>query len=185
MDTITPEVKQKMQRALDAVRQDFATVRTGKASPSLVDNIMIKAYGGTAVLKVMELATIHVQDTHTLVLTPFDQSVIHEIERGIADANVGINPIVDGNFLRINLPPLSEERRREFVKLVKQKAELGKVTIRQMRHEGMEDAKKLENKEVSEDEVVRIEKEIQRLTDNFIEQIDDLANQKEAELMKV
>lgn len=185
MDTITPEVKTKMQKALDSVRADFATVRTGKASASLVDNIVIKAYGGTAALKVMELATIHVQDAHTLVLTPFDQSVLHEIERGIADANVGINPIVDGNFLRINLPPLSEERRREFVKVVKQKAELGKVMVRQMRHDGMEQAKKLENKEISEDEVVRIEKEIQRLTDHFIEEIDNLAVQKEEELMKV
>lgn len=185
MDTITPQLKIRMQKAIDSVRQDFATVRTGKASPSLVENIVIKAYGGTTPLRVMELATIHVQDVHTLVLTPFDHSVISEIERGISDAKVGINPIVDGNFLRINLPPLSEERRMEFVKLIKQKAEAGKVMIRQARHDGMEDAKKLENKEISEDEVVRIEKEVQRLTDSFIVQLDELAAQKEEELMKV
>lgn len=185
MDTITPQLKIRMQKAIDSVRADFATVRTGKASPSLVENIVIKAYGGTTPLRVMELATIHVQDVHTLVLTPFDHSVIGEIERGISDAKVGINPIVDGNFLRINLPPLSEERRMEFVKLIKQKAEAGKVMIRQARHDGMEDAKKLENKEISEDEVVRIEKEVQRLTDSFIAQIDELSVQKEEELMKV
>lgn len=185
MDNITPQLKIRMQRALDSVRQDFTTVRTGKASPSLVENIVIKAYGGTTPLRVMELATIHVQDVHTLVLTPFDHSVIHEIEKGISDENVGINPIVDGNLLRINLPPLSEERRLEFVKLIKQKAEAGKVMIRQARHEGMESAKKMENKEISEDEVVRIEKEVQKLTDSFISQLDELVIQKEAELMKV
>lgn len=185
MDTITPDLKIKMQRALDSVRQDFATVRTGKASPALVENIMVKAYGGTAMLRVMELATIHVQDTHTLVLTPFDKSVIGEIEHGISDAKVGINPIVDGEFIRINLPPLSEERRLEFVKLIKQKAEQGKVMMRQIRHDGMEDAKKLEKQDVSEDEIIRVEKDIQRQTDHFIEEIDNLAAAKEQELMKV
>ncbi|MGE5041976.1 MAG: ribosome recycling factor [Candidatus Levyibacteriota bacterium] len=181
---ITAEVKQRMQRSFDSLRADFATVRTGKASPSLVENIVIKAYGGTTPLRVMELATIHVADVHTLVITPFDNSIIGEIERGIADAKVGLNPIVDGTLVRINLPPLSEERRKEFVKLIHQKAEGGKVMIRQARHDGMEDAKKLE-KEVTEDEVVRLEKEIQRLTDDFIGQIDDLSKQKEEELMKV
>ena len=167
------------------MRADFATVRTGKASPSLVENIVIKAYGGTTPLRVMELSTIHVQDAHTLVITPFDHSVIGEIERGIADAQVGLNPIIDGNFIRINLPPLSEERRKEFVKLVNQKAEAGKVMMRQARHDGMEQAKKLEKEELSEDEVIRVEKDIQKLTDDFISQIDDLSAQKEAELMKV
>lgn len=182
---IQNSVKQKMQRNLDSLRADFATVRTGKASPSLVENIVIKAYGGTTPLRVMELSTIHVQDAHTLVITPFDHSVIGEIERGIADAQVGLNPIIDGNFIRINLPPLSEERRKEFVKLVSQKAEAGKVMMRQARHDGMEQAKKLEKEELSEDEVIRVEKDIQKLTDDFISQIDDLSAQKEAELMKV
>src|SRR3989344_7708586 len=129
MDKITPVVKEKMQKVIDVVRVDFGSVRTGKASPSLVENIVIKAYGGTQPLRVMELATIHTQDTQTLVLTPFDKSIIGEIERGIADAKVGLNPIVDGEFIRINLPPLSEERRLEFVKLINQKAEAGKVMV--------------------------------------------------------
>ncbi len=182
---IQNSVKQKMQRNLDSLRADFATVRTGKASPSLVENIVIKAYGGTTPLRVMELSTIHVQDVHTLVITPFDHSVIGEIERGIADAQVGLNPIIDGDYIRINLPPLSEERRKEFVKLVHQKAEAGKVMMRQARHDGMEQAKKLEKEELSEDEVIRVEKDVQRLTDDFIKQIDELSAQKETELMKV
>jgi ribosome recycling factor len=185
MNDIQTEVKQRMQKVIDSVRQDFGSVRTGKASPSLVENIVIKAYGGTQPLRVMELATIHVQDPHTLILTPFDHSIIGEIEHGISDEQIGINPIVDGSFLRINLPPLSEERRREFVKLINQKAETGKVMVRQTRQDGMGKAKKLESQDVSEDEIIRIEKEIQRLTDDFTEQIDMLADQKEQELMKV
>lgn len=185
MDVITPAVKAKMQKVLEMIHADFATVRTGKVSPALVENIVIKAYGGTQPLRVMEVATIHAVDTKTLVLTPFDHSIIGEIEHGISDAKVGLNPVVDGDIIRINLPPLSEERRLEFVKLIHQKAEQGKVMIRQVRHDGMEQAKKLENKEISEDEVVRIEKEIQRLTDHNIEQVDILAKEKEVELMKV
>lgn len=185
MDIITPEVKQRMQKALENLHADFQTVRTGKASPALVENIMIKAYGGTAVLRVLELATIHVTDVHTLVLTPFDHSVIGEIERGISDAKVGINPIIDGDLIRINLPPLSEERRREFVKLIHTKAEAGKVQMRQIRQDGMTQAKKMESQDVSEDEIIRVEKDIQRQTDHFIEQIELMAKQKEEELMKV
>ncbi|MFI5265733.1 MAG: ribosome-recycling factor, partial [Candidatus Levyibacteriota bacterium] len=111
VDNIITQVNKKMQKALDIVHADFATVRTGKASPALVENIVIKAYGGTQPLRVMEVATIHASDTKTLILTPFDHSIIGEIEHGISDAKVGLNPIVDGDFIRINLPPLSEERR--------------------------------------------------------------------------
>lgn len=185
MDTILATVRKDMQKALDNLRQDFNTVRTGKASPQLVENIMIKAYGGTAPLRVMELATISATDAHTLLITPFDQATLHEIERGIADAQVGLNPIVDGQMLRINLPPLSEERRREFVKLIQQKAEAGKVTLRHARHEGMEQAKKMEEQDVSEDEIVRIEKEIQKLTDEFTQKLGQMEKEKEEELMKV
>src|SRR5690349_10037011 len=142
MEDIVTQVRRKMQRAIDVLREDFATVRTGKASPTLVENIVIPAYGGTQPLKVLELATIHVQDNATLVIQPFDRSIISEIEKGISAANVGLNPIVDGDILRINLPPLTEERRQEFVKLIKQKSESGKVMLRQARHDGMEDAKK-------------------------------------------
>lgn len=185
MDTILITVKSDMQKSLDALRQDFNTVRTGKASPALVENIIIKAYGGTTPLRVMELATLHASDVHTLIITPFDASITHEIERGIADAQVGLNPIVDGQMLRINLPPLSEERRQEFVKLIEQKSENGKVTLRHVRHAGMERAKKMEGEDISEDEIIRIEKEIQRLTDEFTKKIDEMRDEKEKELMKV
>lgn len=184
MDPIVSEVRSKMQKALEVLGHDFATVRTGKASPSLIENIVINAYGGTQPLRVMELSTIHVQDAGTLVITPFDKSIISEIEKGITNANVGLNPIVDGEILRINLPPLTEERRLELIKLIKQKSENGKVMIRQIRHEGMEDAKKkAENDNISEDEVIRIEKEIQKAADEFVEKIEKLLSEKEKELM--
>ncbi len=184
MDNIISQVRQKMQKALDVLREDFATVRTGKASPALVENIVINAYGGTQALRVLELATIYIENNSTIIISPFDKSIISEIEKGIANANVGLNPIVDLEVLRINLPPLTEERRGEFVRLVKQKAEAGKVMLRQARHEGMENAKKqAENQNLSEDEIVRIEKEIQKLTDEFSEKVDLLATDKEKELM--
>ena len=184
MENIVSQVRQKMQKALDVLREDFATVRTGKANPSLVENIVINAYGGSSPLKVLELATIHIENNSTIVINPFDKSIIAEIEKGISNANVGLNPIVDQEILRINLPPLTEERRQEFVKLIKQKSEAGKVMLRQARHEGMEDAKKrAEEQGHSEDEVTRIEKEVQKLTDEFSEKVDELAGDKEKELM--
>ena len=184
MDNIISQVKSRMQKAIEVLHHDFATVRTGKASPSLVENIVINAYGGTQPLRVLELATIHAQDNNTLVIAPFDRSIISEIEKGISSANVGLNQIVDEQVLRINLPPLTQERRAEFVKLIKQKAEQGKVALRQIRHEGMEEAKKTaELKGHSEDEVTRIEKEVQRTTDEFTEKIDTLTSDKEKELM--
>lgn len=184
MDSLITTVKQKMQKAIDILVADFATVRSGKASPALVENITISAYQGTTHLKVLELATIHAQDNTTLLISPFDKAIISDIEKGISAANVGLNPIVDGDVLRINLPPLTEERRQELSKMIKQKAENGKVMIRQIRHEGMEDAKKEEeNGHVSEDEVERVEREIQKLTDEFIGKIDSMTIAKEKELM--
>lgn len=186
MEPILSAARKRMQEAYEMLRADFATVRTGKANSSLVENIVISAYGGSTRLKVMELATIHVQDPQTLIITPFDQSIIGEIEKGIADVGAGLNPVVDGTLIRISLPPLTQERRQEFVKLINQKAEQGRVMIRQARHEAMETVKKKsEGVGISEDEVIRIEKEIQKLTDEFIEKIDTLRSEKEEELMRI
>jgi ribosome recycling factor len=183
MEDIITHVKRRMERAINSLREEFATVRTGKASPSLVENIVISAYGGTQPLRVLELATIHVQDNST-VISPFDKTQIAEIEKGIAGANVGLNPIVDGEILRINLPPLTEERRQEFVRLIKQKTETGKVHLRQIRHEGMEDAKRVAKEAGhSEDEVERIEKEVQRATDDFTKKMEEMEKENEKELM--
>ncbi|OGH12479.1 MAG: ribosome recycling factor [Candidatus Levybacteria bacterium RIFCSPHIGHO2_01_FULL_36_15] len=186
MDPTTNQARGKMQKAFEVLHHDFATVHIGKANPSLVENILVTAYGEAQKFKLLELATIHVQDPKTIVITPFDQSIIADIQKGIYEANLGLSPAVNANIIRINLPPLTEERRKELVKLVSQKAESGKVMIRQIRHEAMEDIKKRgEGNSISEDDVTRLEKEVQRVTDEFIEKIDTLRHNKEEELMSI
>lgn len=182
----TSELKQKIAKIMEILKQDLATIRTGRASASLVENIVIDAYGGSAKLKVLELATIGATDPKTLVITPFDHSVMQEIEKGIVAANVGLNPIVDGQILRINIPPLSEERRQELIKGMKHKLENGRIMVRQARHDAMEQVKKAhDEKEISDDDMHRHEKDIQKIVDDTIAQIDGMGKQKEEELLSV
>lgn len=179
-------LQQKLTKVLEVLKQDLGTIRTGRATPALVENIIISAYGGSAKLRVMELATIGVSDSQTIVITPFDHSVIHDIEKGIQDANVGLNPIVDGQILRINLPPLSTERREELIKAVKHKLENGRIMVRQVRHDGMNEIKKQhDDKAISDDDKARLEKEVQRMIDEMMGTIDSFGAQKEAELLQI
>jgi ribosome recycling factor len=183
MDPLVTQTKQRIDKVLDVLHGDLATIRTGRATPSLVENIVINAYGGSAKLKVMELATIAVSDTQTLVLTPFDPSIKHEIQKGIEAANVGFTPIVDGNILRISIPSLSRERREELIKAMKLKLENGKVMVRQVRHEMIEDIKK--EYEGREDDIKRLEKDVQRIIDETITTIEKMGSQKEQELLQI
>lgn len=183
---ILPEVRTKMNKALEVLKDDFHTVKTGKANPQVVEGITITAYGGSAKLKVMELATIHVQDPETIIITPFDQSVIGDIERGISDSQMGLGVAVNENVIRVTIPQLTQERREEYVKLIHKKAENGKVMIRQIRQDGKDNIKKLKDAgHISEDDVDRLEKEVQKATDEFVEKIDLVTNEKEKELMTV
>jgi ribosome recycling factor len=183
MDPLAQDTKQRIQKVLDILKNDLATIRTGRATPSLVENIVVIVYGGTTKLKVMEVATIGTSDTHTLVLTPFDGSIIHEIQKSIEVANVGLNPVVDGNVIRISIPPLSQERREELIKAMKHKLENGRIMVRQVRHEAMEDIKK--EFEGREDDIKRLEKEVQKLVDETMETIDEWGKQKEQELLQI
>lgn len=176
------DTRENMQKALEILKADIATIRTGKAAPSLVENIMVSVYNGTAKLRVMEVATVNAQDPQTLVLTPFDASIIEEIRKGIMESGAGLNPASDGQILRISIPPLSEERRQELIHLMNQKLENGRVMIRQIRHEALSDLKK---GELPEDENERLEKEVQRATDEFVAEIDSLGKKKEEELMQI
>ncbi len=171
-----------MRKALEVLHSDIATIRTGKAAPSLVENIVVSVYNGASRLKVMEVATVNATDPQSLVLTPFDASIIEEIRKGIMESGAGLNPSSDGQVLRISIPPLSEERRGELIHLMHQKLESGHIMIRQIRHEAMSDLKK---GDLPEDESSRLEKEIQRATDDFIVQIDALGRKKEEELMQI
>jgi ribosome recycling factor len=183
MDQIANTTKKKIDRVLDILKGDLDTIRTGRAAPSLVENIVISAYGGSAKLKVMELATVGATDHQTLVITPFDPSIIGEIQKGIEAANAGFTPNIDGNLIRISIPPLSQERREELIKAMRQKLENGKIMVRQVRHEAMEDVKK--EYEGREDDIKRLEKEIQKLVDDTVETIESWGKQKEQELMQI
>lgn len=183
---IVSETKQKMQKVLEVLKTDLSTVRTGRATPSLVENIVINAYGGTQRLKVMELATIAASDLQTLMITPFDGSIIGEIQKGILEANVGLNPAINGAVIRISIPPLSQERREQLIHLMRQKLEGGRIQVRQVRHETMSEIKKQYNdKLISEDEMVRLEKELQRATDEVMGEIEAIGKKKEEELMQI
>jgi len=176
------DTRDHMRKALEILASDLATIRTGKAAPALVENISVSVYGGTAKLRIMELATINAQDTSTLVLTPFDVSVIEEIRKGIMESGSGLNPASDGQVLRISIPPLSEERRKELIHMMHQKLEQGHIMIRQLRHEALADLKK---GDLPEDENERLEKEIQKATDDFTVEIEALGKKKEEELLQI
>lgn len=175
-----------MQKVLDILSGDLNTIRTGRAMPSLVEGITVSVYGGSARMKVMELSTIGALDSQTLVITPFDPSITSEIQKGLEGANIGLNPVVDGHLIRISIPPLSQERREQLIHLMRQKLENGRVMIRQARHEAMGEIKKLDaSGEITEDDKSRLEKDIQRVTDEAISQIDLMGKKKEEELLQI
>lgn len=186
IDSILAATREHMKKAYEVTATDVSSIRSGRATPALVENIVISAYGGSQKLRVMELATITTQDAKTLVIAPYDPSTIAEIEKGIGTANTGLVPVVDGEIIRITIPPLSTERREEYLKLAKAKLESGRVMIRQVRHEAMRNVQKeVEGKTISEDQETLAGKKIQELTDEMIAEIDGLGAKKEAELMQV
>jgi ribosome recycling factor len=183
MDPLIQEMTQRMTKVLDVIKNDLSTIRTGRAAPSLVENIVVSAYGGSTRLKVMELATVHASDPQTLVITPFDPSIIGEIKKGLEEANTGLTPVIDSALIRISIPPLSQERRQELIHLMKQKLENGRILVRQARQDAMTDIKK--DEEMSEDEQNRLEKEVQKVTDDVMNKIDTMGKQKEDELLQI
>ncbi len=178
------QVKQKMEEVVSMVKNDISSIRTGRAAPSLVEDISIDAYGGTQKMKLNELASITATDAQTLVISPWDKSVIGEIRKGILASNAGFNPSIDGEIIRITMSPLTTEDREKYVKLLGTKLENGKIMLRQIRTNAMKDIKDAyENKEISEDEKFASEKRLQEITDNFTKSIEDIGETKEKELL--
>ena len=176
------EAEQKMEMAVEHVASEFGTVRTGRANPQLLHRISVTYYGSPAPLQ--QLASISVPDPRLLVVQPFDKSTVSDIERAIQQADLGLNPTNDGSVIRIAFPPLTEERRKELIKVVRHMAEEGRVSIRNVRRSsktGMEDL----HGEISDDDIRRREDELQKLTDRFTERIDKLLSNKEEELLEV
>ena len=184
LDDILLEAEEKMIKTEEVVQHEFSGVRTGKASPGLVENIMAEVYGSH--MRLRELAGITTPEPRMLVIQPWDATTLHPIEKAIQKANLGLNPAIQGKIIRIALPELSEERRHEFVKIVRKMSEDGRVAIRHVRRDALEHVKKeAKNGGISEEDVEHAEKEVQKLTDQYIGKIDAHLQHKEKEIMHV
>jgi len=184
IDVIIKNAKEKMKKAVIATGHELAGVRTGRASANILDRINIDYYGTKTPIN--QAAGISVPEPQLLVIQPWDKSIMAEIEKAILNSDLGITPSNDGEVIRLPFPPLSEERRKELVKIVKKYAEEGRVAVRNIRRDANEHLKKEEKRhEISEDDLERAEKEVQKLTDSRIKEIDELFRMKEKEIMKV
>lgn len=180
------DIRPRMEKTLQILRDEVASIRTGRATSALVENIVCLVYGGTQRLKVVELGTITTPDPGTILIQPWDASIIGEIKQSIGAANLGLTPIIDGELIRIAVPPLSAERREEYIKLLHRHLENGRIMIRQVRHDKMAEIKRaFDEGELPEDDHFRMEKELQDITDEFIEKIDETGKKKEAELLVI
>lgn len=180
------ELASKFQKALDVLTADISGIRTGRATSALVENIIVPAYGGTQRLKILELASINIPDPSQITISPWDKSIIGDIKKGVLEANVGMNPSIDGELIRIVVPQMTTEDREKYVKLLSAKLENGRVGVRQVRGDAMHDIKdKFEKKEITEDEKFSQEKKVQELTDKFIAEIEELGAKKKEELLQI
>ena len=178
------DAKTRMEAALEALRREFATVRTGKATPALLDTVRVEAYGSQMPLN--QLATISTPESSLLVLQPFDKTLLPDVERAIMTADLGLNPANDGNVIRIPIPPLNEERRQEYVKLLHRMTEEGRISIRHARRTVRDELHQLvRDHELSEDESRRREDQLEKLTKDYVEKVDELLKSKEAEVMAI
>ena len=177
------EAKDQMERMLKHTGTDFQKIRAGKAQPSMLDGLTVDYYGVTTPLS--QAATINTPDARTILIRPFERKMIAEIEKAIKNSDLGLNPNNDGEAVRLTIPPLTEERRRDLVKQVKAEAEAGKVRIRNVRKEVNEALRKLQKDGASEDEVKGAEEKVQKLTDLYIAKIDTLTESKDKEIMTV
>ena len=183
-DEILLEAEMAMEKSVDYMVHEFASVRTGKASPALVENVDVTAYGSS--MKLKQLALITTPEPRLLIVQPFDASTVRDVEKALKESKIGITPLVDGKIIRLPIPELSEERRKDLVKSLKQMAEEARVRVRANRRTAMDEAKKSEKAgEATQDQMHDTEAEIQKLTDRFVKAVDEHFERKEAEVMKV
>jgi ribosome recycling factor len=183
-DEILFEAEAAMEKGVEYMTHEFAGVRTGKASPALVENVDVSAYGTS--MKLKQLALISTPEPRLLLIQPFDASITKDIEKALKESKIGINPAVDGKLIRLPIPELSEERRKDLVKTVRHMAEEARVRIRSSRRSGIDEIKKIERAgEITEDERHNLEEEIQKLTDKYVQEIDAHVENKEVDIMKV
>ena len=176
--------ERRMRGAVESVKSNFATIRTGRANPTLLDRVEVEAYGSTMPLR--SVANVGAPEPRLLTVTPFDPSTLKNIERAIRDSDIGLNPQNDGKILRLPIPELTEERRRELIRVARHMAEEGRVSVRNVRRDEMKDVHELRREgEISQDDEHRAEEELQRLTNDYVKRIDAALADKEAELMEV
>jgi ribosome recycling factor len=178
------DAEDKMKKSVEATRHEFTLIRTGRANPALLEHVVVVAYGSE--LPLNQVATVTTPDARQLLITPFDRNQLGAIEKGILKSDVNLTPNNDGNAIRLNIPPLNEERRKEFIKLLHKKAEAGHAAVRNVRHHSMNRLRDMQKaKEISEDDEKRTGDKLQKLTDQYIAEIDKHTKQKEQDLLEV
>ena len=184
LNDVYAEAKNRMKGAIQALEEDLAGIRTGRANPALVEKMQVEYYGVLTPLQ--QLASIGVPEPRQLLIRPFDPATVKNIERAILASDLGLTPNNDGKSIRLNLPPLTEERRRELVRIVKNRVEEARVAVRNVRRDSIKDLREFESeKMISEDDLKRGEDEIQKITDDFITEMNEIGDRKEVEIMEV
>lgn len=183
-ENLFKETEEKMKKAEEVLKKELASIRTGRANPSLLEHVRVEAYGQPTPLK--QVGNINVPEPRTITIQPWDKSMLGPIEKAIQKSDLGINPTNDGVLVRLVIPALTEDRRKEIVKMVKKRGEEGKVSLRNIRRDAMDDLKKQEKDgKATEDEVKRAQEQIQKMTDRYIKEFDDLLAHKEKEVLEV
>jgi ribosome recycling factor len=184
LDELFAELNSRMQKAVDGLAKEFATIRAGRATPALLDNIVVDYQGTT--MPLYQLATLSVPEANLIIIQPWDRTSLRDIERAILTANIGLNPANDGNIIRVIIPPLSEERRKELVKFVSRKVEERRIAIRNIRRDGIEKLREMaKNKDISEDELKNNTKKLDQLTETCVDRVTELGERKEGEIREI
>jgi len=184
LDELFAELNSRMQKAIDGLAKELATIRAGRATPALLDNIMVD-YQGTS-MPLHQLATLSIPEANLIIIQPWDRTLLRDIERAILTANIGLNPANDGNIIRVVIPPLSEERRKELVKFVSRKVEERRIAVRNIRRDGIEKLREMaKNKEISEDELKNNTKKIDQLTEACVDRVTEIGERKENEIREI
>ncbi len=183
-DEVFSKAEDSMSKTVDVLKRDFSYIRAGRAAPSILDKIMVDYYGTATPLN--QLATISAPEPRLLMVQPWDKTIMGDVEKAILKSDLGLTPNNDGNVIRLPIPQLTEERRKELVKMIKNKAEEGRVAVRNVRREANDQLKKMEkNSDITQDDLKRMQEEVQKLTDKYIESIDKVVENKENEIMEV
>ncbi len=184
LNEIKQDAEQRMKKSIESLEANFAKIRTGRAHPSILDSVKVEYYGSE--VPISQVANINVEDARTLTVQPWEQPMIQKVEKAIMQSDLGVNPSTNGNLIRVPMPMLTEERRREFTKLARQEAENARVAIRNIRRDANGDIKALlKEKEITEDEARRAEDDIQKLTDKYVGEVETLLAEKEKALLEI